>query len=232
MSDDLATELMLEHQGYMRALVHDIHKKLPSHVDFEELVGYGQLGLAEAARSFDPARCVSFETYSYYRIRGAVFDGIRESTWLPPSLRRTMSAESGANEVARANAESPSDASTREECAERFRTVVQKLGAVFLTAGALEQSDSAKQASDVAHRADLPELGRRVTRAVEALSEQSRDVIRMHYFEHKTFTHIGRVLGVHKSTVMRWHDSAIEDLQRSLGELQPAKPPRTARATG
>jgi DNA-directed RNA polymerase specialized sigma subunit len=34
------------------------------------------VGLAEAARQFDPSRGGQFTTYAYYRIRGAILDGL------------------------------------------------------------------------------------------------------------------------------------------------------------
>ena len=62
-------------------------KKLPKHVDFEDLVSLGQVGLAEAARQCEPGRGVAFTTFAYYRVRCAIFDGLRQMTGVSPALR-------------------------------------------------------------------------------------------------------------------------------------------------
>lgn len=74
-------QLIADCQGLVRALAWQIHCKLPSHVDLEDLVAYGQIGLIEAARAFDPTRENQFSTYSYYRIRGAILDGLSKMSW-------------------------------------------------------------------------------------------------------------------------------------------------------
>jgi RNA polymerase sigma factor for flagellar operon FliA len=74
-------ELIADCQGLVRSLAWQIHCKLPTHVDLEDLVGYGQIGLIEAARAFDPTRENQFSTYCYHRIRGAIFDGLSKMNW-------------------------------------------------------------------------------------------------------------------------------------------------------
>lgn len=44
----------------------------------EDLEGAAMLGLCDAARRFDPSRCSSFRTFAYLRIRGAMYDMIRD----------------------------------------------------------------------------------------------------------------------------------------------------------
>src|SRR5688572_30076999 len=68
-------------QGLVRTLAWRIHKKLPPSVDLEDLISYGQVGLAEAARDFDPSLGDHFITYAYYRIRGAILDGLTKLSW-------------------------------------------------------------------------------------------------------------------------------------------------------
>lgn len=74
-------QLIADYQGLVRSLAWQIHCKLPPQVDLEDLVGYGQIGLIEAAQAFDPSRENQFSTYSYYRIRGAILDGLSKMSW-------------------------------------------------------------------------------------------------------------------------------------------------------
>ena len=60
---------------------------LPAHVDDEDLVSYGLLGLIGAIERYDPERDVKFETYAIARIRGAIIDELRALDWVPRSVR-------------------------------------------------------------------------------------------------------------------------------------------------
>src|SRR5690606_1408874 len=61
---------------------------LPPNIDPEDLNSYGIFGLVDALEKFEPDRGVKFETYAIARIRGAVFDGLREQDWVPRTVRQ------------------------------------------------------------------------------------------------------------------------------------------------
>ena len=65
-----------ECQGLVRSLALKVHRGLPRRVDLDDLIGYGQVGLVEAANEFDGSRGTRFATFAYYRIRGAIYDGL------------------------------------------------------------------------------------------------------------------------------------------------------------
>ena len=62
----------------MRALAIKVLQTLPSAVDLNDLIAYGDIGLVEAAERYDPRRGVAFATFAHYRIKGAIYDGLRE----------------------------------------------------------------------------------------------------------------------------------------------------------
>ncbi|MDD6655122.1 MAG: sigma-70 family RNA polymerase sigma factor, partial [Treponema sp.] len=61
---------------------------MPNSVEFDDLVGYGQFGLLDAINKYDPAKGVKFKTYAVTRIRGAIFDELRQIDWVPRSVRQ------------------------------------------------------------------------------------------------------------------------------------------------
>ncbi|HWP67759.1 MAG TPA: sigma-70 family RNA polymerase sigma factor, partial [Rectinemataceae bacterium] len=61
---------------------------LPSSVEYDDLVGYGVFGLFDAIEKFDPEKHVKFKTYAVTRIRGAMYDHLREMDWVPRSVRQ------------------------------------------------------------------------------------------------------------------------------------------------
>lgn len=225
--------LILEHQSFLGALARNIASSLPHHVDYDELVAFGQLGLAEAARSYEPGRGVLFSTFAHYRIRGAIFDGLRKMTWLPPAARRCVKEQSAADEVLRDAEEAPAPASTGPILAGRFAAAVERLGAVFLMSG-LGEGDGPLNPADrrtAPAEAEAKELHARLLAAMERLPEDMSVLLRMLYIENRSMSDVGLTLGRNKSTVCRRHAEAI-DLLRALMEPPKASPRPAPRTPG
>jgi DNA-directed RNA polymerase specialized sigma subunit len=82
-------------QGLVRSLAVRIHRKLPARIELDDLIAYGELGLLEAAQSFDARRGCQFSTFAYYRIRGAIYDGAAKMGW-GVSLSQPLQDDAGA----------------------------------------------------------------------------------------------------------------------------------------
>ncbi|MGD0009837.1 MAG: sigma-70 family RNA polymerase sigma factor [Terriglobia bacterium] len=54
-----------------------IRKRLPAHVELDDLFSDGVLGLVDAVTKFDASKPVRLETYARHRIRGSILDGLR-----------------------------------------------------------------------------------------------------------------------------------------------------------
>lgn len=78
------------------AIARMVARRLPSTVEHGDLVGDGAVGLLEAARRYDPGRGVGFGAYAGYRIRGAIYDGLRARDPLSRAARRAARAAGGA----------------------------------------------------------------------------------------------------------------------------------------
>ena len=70
-------QFVMKHMPLVKAIAAGIRRNLPAHVDLEDLVQAGALGLLDAARKYDAGKKVLFETYAKYRIRGAILDSLR-----------------------------------------------------------------------------------------------------------------------------------------------------------
>ena len=84
--------------SYSHAIAAEVMRKLPPDLEKKDIQGWAELGLVEAANSFDPTRGVQFKTFAYYRIRGAIYDGLRKMGWYPKGQYRQMRFEMAANE--------------------------------------------------------------------------------------------------------------------------------------
>ena len=93
------------HQGLVRSLALKVAVTLPAAVELDDLIGYGQIGLVQAAQGFNPAVGVAFATYAHYRVRGAIYDGLGKMAWFGGARAAELRADRAANEALRERAE-------------------------------------------------------------------------------------------------------------------------------
>ena len=65
-----------------------VHENLPVHVDLDDLVHAGILGLFDAANKYNPDKQVVFSSYAKHRIKGAILDSLRQLDWASRDMRR------------------------------------------------------------------------------------------------------------------------------------------------
>jgi len=62
--------------------------RIPPHIETDDLVSSGVVGLLDALNRYDESRGIKFKTYAEFRIRGAMLDYLREMDWFPRSARQ------------------------------------------------------------------------------------------------------------------------------------------------
>src|ERR1700724_1988508 len=80
--------IILEHLPLVKAIAVRVHENLPVHVDLDDLVHAGVLGLFDAATKYDPEKKVVFQSYAKHRIKGAILDSLRQLDWASRDLRK------------------------------------------------------------------------------------------------------------------------------------------------
>ncbi len=220
---DSVDRLVEECQGLVRSLAVGIHRKLPPTVDLDDLIAYGQVGLVEAAREFDPNRGNRFSTYAYYRIRGAIYDGLSKMTWFGRNEQNQIHCEQRSNEVLAEEAEAaPGAPGDLETDLRWFGRVTRALAVVYLAsnleAGGGSEAEilvdpAMPTAASVAIR---EEIYRKLHELIDALPSDAAALIRATYFEGLTLQEAGRRIGVSKSWASRLHAKALQRLAHSL----------------
>lgn len=207
---------ILEKYGpYVRSLAAQVRKQFNSQFEMEELVAWGQIGLLEAADRFDAKVGANFLTFAHYRIKGAIYDGLRKMGVL----------KGGAAAAERANAymTNVSDRPTGgRELSDEVRDIsdaVTNLAVVFATS--LEGADSLQVGDEqlpADERIELEQMRRRVRAAIEKLPEKERKLLQGYYFQNKTLEEAGAEIGQSKSWASRLHARAVETLKQLLEE--------------
>lgn len=212
--------LVEQHLKYVRAIVGRIRRDLSTDLDFDELEAYGMRGLVEAANRYDPTRGVAFSTFSYYRIRGAVFDGLRQMGWL--SRSHYARAQASSNELLQNLADrqpSAADEGGIEQAVSNVARTIDQIATTFIVS--LDDTRTPEpadpQAVDAADALEREGARDAVRRAVEHLPERERTLIELYYFRGLTLQAVGDALGLSKSWTSRLHARAIGLLTEHLG---------------
>ena len=87
-SQEVRDQVVLEHLSLVKAIAIRVHENLPVHVDLDDLVHAGVLGLFDAVEKFDASKNVAFQSYAKHRIKGAILDSLRELDWASRDMRK------------------------------------------------------------------------------------------------------------------------------------------------
>jgi RNA polymerase sigma factor for flagellar operon FliA len=225
--------LLLEHLPIVRFLARRIHERLPQHVDIEDLVSAGVVGLMDAFTKFDPAKKVQFRSYAQFRIRGAILDSLRTLDWSPRDLRRKGRAAEEAVRVLTARlGRSPGELEIAAEMGvslEEYQSLLGDLKGLEIGTLHVEHNEDSGE-EELAYVPGRPEedplfcclrgeLQKKLTEAIECLPERERLVMTLYYFEELTMREIGLALSVVESRVSQIHASAVVHLRAALQDL-------------
>lgn len=203
-------------QGLVRSIAWKLHQRLPPGTELDDLIGYGQLGLAEAARDFDQSRGNQFTTYAWYRIRGAILDGLSRMAWFSRNDHFSARYEAAANAVF--SEQSANNADTHH--ATWFTRTARSLGtACILTAFSGSHGKIQEPAvEDDRSQIEFTELQNSIRTAVATLPDPERHMIESVYFKGLTISDAGNQLEISKPWASRLHSRALELLATKLAE--------------
>jgi RNA polymerase sigma factor for flagellar operon FliA len=207
---------------------------LPRSVNKQELVSHGIVGLIDAIEKFSIDRGLQFETYASWRIRGSIIDGMRQTDWVPRSVRdKARKIEDAYQKLEQKFLRSVTDAEMSEylQVSEiEFQQMLQDIS--FASVCSLEDpirdeesetrlslliDDKAKNPEDTVDELALKDS---LSKGIEQLTDKERTVISLFYYEELTVSEIAEVMNVSPSRVSQLHSKAIIRLRGSLGRMK------------
>ena len=226
-------QLMLEHLSVVRYVARSIHERLPQHVELDELIGAGTLGLVDAARRFEADKNVQFRSYAQFRIRGAILDSLRSLDWSPRELRRKgreLAAAAHALQQRLGRTACEPELAAELGCSlgelRQLTRELRELEVSSLHAERGEETGEEDLAFVAADESESPllqcleaEKRRHLAGAIEQLPDRERTVMTLYYFEEMTMKQIGVVLGVVESRVSQIHRLGVARLRRLMADL-------------
>ncbi len=210
---------------------------MPSNMDFDDLVSDGVLGLLDAIEKYQIDKNVKFKTYAVTRIKGAIFDGLRERDWIPRSIRQK------AKEVQNLMAELEikyGRSATDEELAAALNLPKEDLNKLMVNISgtavvslndiwhvgsegdemSMEDAVEGPASLNPEVLAEKSEVKNVISKAIGSLPEKEKEVIVLYYYEDLTLKEIGEVLDVTESRVSQLHTKAIMRVKAKLKQVK------------
>lgn len=89
LSSSERNEIFLKYIPLLKFIAGRIAMRLPPHIDINDIISAGALGLIDAVEKFDETKGIKFKTYAEFRVRGAMLDSLRNMDWVSRSVRKS-----------------------------------------------------------------------------------------------------------------------------------------------
>ena len=227
----LQQQLLREYLPYVKRIVHRIAIHLPSHLEIDDLVSAGVVGLIEAIEKFDPSRDNKFLTYAIFRIRGAVLSELRSQDFHSRANRRKVrEMEKTYLRLEQRLGREVYDEEIAREMGlelEEYYQIKRMSGISFVSLEDLGYRSTEEREKLINYFVDkenldalaltrIKEIEAALERTIKQLPEKERVVVALYYWEELTMKEIGKVLEITESRVSQLHSQAIMHLKTRL----------------
>jgi RNA polymerase sigma factor for flagellar operon FliA len=219
-SADRGDALVRQHLPLVKRIAQQLMVRLPSHIDIDDLIQVGLIGLLKAAEDHQRDSGATFATYATIRIRGAMLDELRTRDWLPRSVQRDLGRVAAAIEQAeQKHGRAPTDREIADQLEMELEDYRQLSGE--LACARIGQLDDIELPSDdegpveaVFDNAKREAL----VEAIKFLPEKEGLMLSLYYTEGLNLKEIGLVLNVSESRVSQIHGQAVARLRAKLSD--------------
>jgi RNA polymerase sigma factor for flagellar operon FliA len=228
-SQEVRDRIVLEHLPLVKAIAIRVHENLPVHVDLDDLIHAGVLGLFDAVTKYDAHKNVAFHSYAKHRIKGAILDSLRQLDWASRDLRRRhRQMEAAARDLSTALQRSPTEQEIADKLGvevDRWRKMMvdhRNVGLVSASTRPADQEDLPApefpgapdtRPDEMCSREELKGV---LGGAMRSLPDRYKKVVVLYYSKEMTMTEIGGVRGINESRVSQIHKSALARMAASL----------------
>ena len=222
-------QIVLDHLPLVKAIAIRVHENLPVHVDLDDLIHAGVMGLFDAVTKYDGAKNVAFQAYAKHRIKGAILDSLREMDWASRDVRRRQKRiEAITQDLAGQLGRTPYESEVADRMGvsmKRWRHIQIEMRTLGPVSASPDPEHDREQQQEFPADGDLrpdrlceqQEMHTTLARAIGTLPKRYQKVVFLYYTNDLTMKEIGEVLGVNESRVSQIHKVA---LQKMAGVLQ------------
>ncbi len=223
-------KIIVEYMPMIRCVARKISSRLPAHIDHEDLISNGVIGLMDAIKKFDSTRNNKFKTYAEFRVRGAILDALRSQDWIPRSIRdKTKKINKVTQELEQKYSRIPKSkeiAKAMNITIEKYHEILKETNKVNMVSideslffsktdkvSVLTILENKNSSFNIVNRKSIQKI---IKNAIEELPERQRIVLSLYYYEEFNFRKIGQILKITESRVSQLRTQAIERLKTKL----------------
>lgn len=223
--------LIEEYIGIVKIVAGRMYNFYGGKIEYDDLVGFGVMGLIDSIERFDLNKKVKFETYAQIRIRGTIIDNIRKLDWVPRTLRKkSKDVQNTMIKLENTLGRTP----TNEELAKYLNMSLKELEEILahmarLNIASLEELllsqggygiDNKREMDTPERIYEIKELKEILISAIDRLPENERMVISLYYYEELTYKEIGYIMELSESRISQIHSKAILNIRNQLAKKE------------
>ncbi|MGB3367038.1 MAG: FliA/WhiG family RNA polymerase sigma factor [Acidaminobacteraceae bacterium] len=220
-------QLIVKYIELVKIISGRLYTSYNAHVEYDDLVSYGIIGLIDAIEKFDLSKQIKFETYANIRIRGAVIDQLRTLDWIPRSARqKSKEFEEALNKLQNTKGSSFTNQDIADELGVTLADVNKLIGEIStFSMISLEEKISENSnfsiksnQSEFNPEANLmgKELNKSLEKAIDFLPEREKVLVSLYYYSELTYKEIAEVLEISESRISQLHTKIISKLKIAL----------------
>ncbi|KXZ39795.1 RNA polymerase sigma factor for flagellar operon FliA [Alkalithermobacter thermoalcaliphilus JW-YL-7 = DSM 7308] len=227
LKSDIKKEIILKYLELVKVICGRLYNYYGANIEYDDLIGYGIIGLIDAIEKYDPNKNIKFETYASVRIRGTIIDEIRNLDWVPRSIRQkskilkdtysklemTLGREPTISEIANDMNKTEEEVlklleetslynivSLEDELKENFKIQIK------------DESIFASPEEATLKKDDID----RLKKALEKLTDREKLIINLYYYEGLTYKEISSILKISESRISQIISKTILKLKSKL----------------
>ena len=222
-------EIIIKYVDLVKIVASKLFNYYAQKIEYEDLVGYGIIGLIDAIDKFDYTKNIKFETYASIRIKGAIMDEIRNQDWVPRAIRQKSKQ---LNNAIKTLEDKLCREATKEEIAQYMNISIDELLKLIDETSTFnimsieeEIADNYKiqiidtniknsPANQLIYNDNINELAK----AIDTLNDKEKLIINLYYYENLTYKEISEIVGLSESRISQIISICLSKLKKILIE--------------
>jgi RNA polymerase sigma factor FliA len=231
-------EMVMQNLPLVHFVARQLARHLSGHLEMDDLVDAGTIGLINAVTNYDASRGLAFSTFAAPRIRGAILDELRRWDHVPRTLRKRQRDLARAETYAEAKfGRTATDVEVANILGEDVQTVWKwraesnELIHMSLDRPLAGGEDTEITPGDIIAGSTGTEIDDAMTKEEEVeylkeelarLSDRDQQVLTLYYFEGLKLHEIGEILDLTESRVSQIRTKALKSLRTNMQHLRSA----------
>lgn len=225
-NDALLEEFVIAHRPLVKKIALYIKRRLPSHIELDDLLQSGLIGLLEAKKTYRPDGGASFETYATIRIKGCIIDSLRKTSVITrdilKNIKKMSEAISKLEQRNQKNATADEIAAELNITLEEYHQIAQEIN--FCNVLNIDNVDPNSTALGLdSLNPELmnqrEEIKKNLQEVIKNIPEREQMILSLYYVEEFTFAEIGEILDLTEARICQLHVQAISRIRKKM-EIQ------------